>query len=76
MQNSTSRAGKLWSPAAGARVVTGGIWAAWVGHGSEGGRLGYPTTNEYAVGGGGYAQDYQGGRITWRPGNLTVEWAK
>jgi hypothetical protein len=66
----------IWSPAAGARVVTGGIRAAWVGQGSEGGRLGYPTTNEYAIGGGGYAQDYQGGRITWRPGNLTVEWAK
>lgn len=65
----------VWSPAAGARVVTGGIGDTWVGHGSEGGRFGYPTTNEYAIGSGGYAQDYQGGRITWRPGQITVDWA-
>lgn len=44
-------------------------------NGSEGRRFGYPTMNEYAIGDGGYAQDHQGGRVTWRPGNLTVEWA-
>jgi hypothetical protein len=54
----------------------GGIRSAWVGQGSEGGRLGYPTTNEYAVGGGGYAQDFQGGRITWHPGSVTVQYGK
>jgi hypothetical protein len=65
----------VWSPAAGARVVIGGIRSAWVAQGSEAGRLGYPTTNEYAVSGGGSAQDYQGGRITWRPGSVSVAYA-
>jgi hypothetical protein len=64
----------IWSPRAGARILTGGIEAAWAGQGSERGRLGYPTTNEYAVSGGGFAQDYQGGRITWRPGSMRVEY--
>ena len=65
----------IWSPRAGARILTGGIEAAWAGQGSERGRLGYPMTNEYAVSGGGFAQDYQGGRITWRPGSMRVEYA-
>lgn len=65
----------VWSPASGARVMTGGIRSAWVGQGSEGGRLGYPTTNEYAASGGGYSQDYQGGRITWRSGSVGIEYA-
>ncbi|WP_285313377.1 hypothetical protein [Pseudarthrobacter sp. fls2-241-R2A-168] len=65
----------IWSPAAGARVVIGGIRSAWVAQGSEGGRLGYPTSNEYPVSGGGYAQDYEGGRITWRLGSLSVAYA-
>ncbi|MHC6591154.1 S8 family serine peptidase [Arthrobacter sp. C152] len=65
----------VWSPASGARIVTGGIRSAWVGQGSEGGRLGYPTTGEYAAGGGGYAQDFQGGRITWRSGSVSIAYA-
>ena len=65
----------VWSPAAGARIVTGGIRTAWVGQGSEGGRLGYPTTNEYAASGGGRAQDYQGGRIIWRSGSVSIQYA-
>ncbi|MGX5715680.1 S8 family serine peptidase [Arthrobacter sp. MAHUQ-56] len=65
----------VWSPAAGAHVITGGIRSAWVGQGSEGGRLGYPTTGEYPAGGGAYAQDFQGGRITWRSGSIGIEYA-
>lgn len=65
----------VWSSAAGARIITGGIRTAWVGQGSESGRLGYPTTNEYAASGGGRAQDYQGGRIIWRSGSVSIEYA-
>ena len=62
----------VWSPAAGAHVITGGIRSAWVSQGSESGRLGYPTTAEYAAGGGTYSQDFQGGRITWRSGSVSI----
>jgi uncharacterized protein with LGFP repeats len=65
----------VWSPAAGAYIITGGIRSAWVGQGSEGGRLGYPTTNEYAAGDGAFAQNYQSGRITWRAGRIGIEYA-
>lgn len=64
----------IWSPGAGSYVITGGIRAAWAGQWSEGGRLGYPTTNEYGVTGGS-AQDFQGGRITWYPGSTRIEYA-
>jgi uncharacterized protein with LGFP repeats/L,D-peptidoglycan transpeptidase YkuD (ErfK/YbiS/YcfS/YnhG family) len=56
----------LWSPASGAHVVSGGIRSAWVSQGSQSGKLGYPTTEEYVIPGG-VAQDYQGGRIVWSP---------
>lgn len=64
----------VWSPTAGTKIITGGIRSAWVGQGSEAGRLGYPTTNEYGVTGGS-AQDFQGGRITWFPGSTRIEYA-
>lgn len=65
----------VWSPTTGARIVTGGIRSTWVSLGSERGRLGYPTTGEYSAGGGAYAQDFQGGRITWRSGSVSVAYA-
>ena len=65
----------VWSSTSGARIVTGGIRSAWVGQGSEGGRLGYPTTGEYAADGGAYVQDFQGGRITWRSGSVSITYA-
>lgn len=64
----------VWSPGAGTKIITGGIRSAWAGQGSEAGRLGYPTTNEYGVTGGS-AQDFQGGRITWYPGSTRIEYA-
>jgi uncharacterized protein with LGFP repeats len=64
----------IWSPGAGSYVITGGIRSAWAGQGSEAGRLGYPSTNEYGVTGGS-AQDFQGGRITWYPGRTRIEYA-
>jgi hypothetical protein len=56
-----------WSAATGAHPNAGAIRVAYALQGWENGRLGYPTTNEFAIGGGAVAQDYQGGRITWSP---------
>ncbi|GAA5194001.1 hypothetical protein GCM10023346_20420 [Arthrobacter gyeryongensis] len=53
-----------WSAGSGAHSNAGAIRAAYASQGWENGRLGYPTTNEFAFGAG-VAQDYQGGRITW-----------
>ena len=58
----------IWSPASGGFVSRGGTRAIWASSGFEGGRLGYPTSNEYAAGpGGAVAQNYQGGVIHWTP---------
>lgn len=62
-----------WSSSTGTRIITGGILAAWQSQGSETGRLGFPTSNEYGVSGG-RAQDFQGGRITWS-GSARIEYA-
>jgi uncharacterized protein YkwD len=53
-----------WSPATGAWFSKGAIRSAYAKVGYEKSRLGYPTSNEYAVIGG-VAQKYQGGIITW-----------
>ena len=58
----------VWSPASGSQVSMGGIRATWLLNGAENGRLGYPTSREYPIAGGGVAQDYQGGRISWMLG--------
>ncbi|GAA4986097.1 SpoIID/LytB domain-containing protein [Kineococcus glutinatus] len=56
-----------WSPATGAHEVHGAIRDAWARQGWEAGRLGYPTSDEHAVPGGGRRSDFQGGWITWTP---------
>ncbi|WP_051389076.1 polysaccharide deacetylase family protein [Arthrobacter sp. 35W] len=61
----------IWSAATGAQISRGGIRAAWASQGYENGRLGYPISNEYVVGGVTY-QDYVGGRITWTAATGTV----
>ena len=53
-----------FSPATGAHVVRGAIRDTWAGQGWEAGRLGYPTSDEYAHAGG-RRSDFQGGSITW-----------
>jgi hypothetical protein len=69
--------GKIsWNPVTGSRITKGGIGATWDRLDGPASRLKYPTTNEYVVSGGGFAQDFQGGRITWRPGSMTVEFAR
>ncbi|UKA57674.1 CAP domain-containing protein [Arthrobacter sp. FW306-2-2C-D06B] len=58
----------IWSPATGGFVSFGGTRTIWGSTGFENGRLGYPTSNEYATGpGGAVAQNYEGGVIHWTP---------
>lgn len=56
----------VWSPATGAFESKGAIRSAWLSLGAQDGRLGYPTSGEYALPGG-VRQDYQGGSVTWSP---------
>lgn len=55
----------IYAPGVGAFISRGGIRNAWIATGGVNGRLGYPTSNEYAAGNGVTAQNYQGGKITW-----------
>jgi uncharacterized protein with LGFP repeats len=55
-----------WSPATGAHTVRGAIRDRWASVGWENGRLGYPTSDEYAVTGG-RRSNFSGGSITWTP---------
>jgi endonuclease/exonuclease/phosphatase family metal-dependent hydrolase len=57
----------VWSPATGAFASVGGIRTVWAAQGFENGRLGYPTSNEYATADGSITQNYQGGKIVWSP---------
>ncbi|HLS75525.1 MAG TPA: hypothetical protein VK083_01890 [Nocardia sp.] len=50
----------------GAHAVWGVIRDKWIAAGAEGGRYGYPTSDEYDYEDG-KAQDFEGGRITWEP---------
>ncbi|CCH86005.1 Conserved protein of unknown function with LGFP domains [Modestobacter italicus] len=58
-----------WSPASGAHVTWGAIYATWAAQGWEAGRLGYPVTDEYRVTGG-IAQRFQGGTLTYANGRV------
>ncbi|GAB7192233.1 hypothetical protein NUM3379_29420 [Kineococcus sp. NUM-3379] len=60
-----------WSPATGAHEVRGAIRDAWARQGWETGRLGYPTSDEYAVPGG-RRSDFAGGWIVWTPAGGAV----
>ena len=55
-----------WSPASGTRISKGGIRAIYGSMGYEKGRLGYPTSDEYATTAG-VSQNFQGGKINWSP---------
>jgi uncharacterized protein with LGFP repeats len=61
----------VWSPKTGAHESTGAIRGAYGGLGYENGKLGYPTSGEYAISGG-VAQDFEGGRIEWSPLGIKV----
>ncbi|MGY1747096.1 hypothetical protein ACI781_16390 [Blastococcus sp. SYSU D00695] len=63
-----------WSPAAGARVVSGPVRDRWAAQGWEGGGLGYPVTDTVCgLRGGGCFQHFQGGSVYWSP--ATGAWA-
>lgn len=58
----------MWLAATGGHVSqTGPIRNAYAAQGYDQGSLGYPTTNQSAIPGGGIYQDYQGGSIMWHP---------
>ncbi len=56
----------VWSAKTGAHPVWGSILGIWQGSQADKGRYGLPTSDEYDYNGG-KAQDFQGGRITWKP---------
>ena len=62
----------IYSPATGSHVSMGGIRTVWASTGFENGRLGYPTSGEYATGNGNFAQNYQGGTINWSPSGTSI----
>jgi len=53
-----------WTPALGAHEVHGRIRDRWAAEGWEVGRLGYPTSDEYAAGDG-RRSDFEHGSIQW-----------
>jgi uncharacterized protein with LGFP repeats len=63
----------VWTPAYGAHAVYGEIFRSWLSLGAVRSKLGYPTSDEYAVRGG-RATDFEHGRITWNAttGKITV----
>ncbi|WP_311261863.1 hypothetical protein [Pseudarthrobacter sp. BRE9] len=63
----------IWSPGTGAHISVGAIRTIWASTGFESGRLGYPTSDEYATGNdGSVAQNYQGGVIHWSPSGYYI----
>jgi uncharacterized protein with LGFP repeats len=54
-----------WSPATGARIVTGEIRDAWLARGGTAGPLGYPIADEEPGPGGGRVCRFTGGTISW-----------
>ncbi|MFF2345652.1 LGFP repeat-containing protein, partial [Pseudarthrobacter sp. NPDC058119] len=65
----------IWSPATGAHICIAAIRSIWASTGYENGRLGYPTSDEYATGNdGSVAQNYQGGVIHWSPTGSYITW--
>ncbi|MFI1911803.1 LGFP repeat-containing protein [Nocardia sp. NPDC020380] len=59
------------SPTHGTHVVWGEIRKAWEADGGAGGKLGFPTSDEYDIPGG-KQSDFSGGSITWVNGQTTV----
>ncbi|MGW9826239.1 LGFP repeat-containing protein/glycosyl hydrolase family 16 [Brevibacterium pityocampae] len=55
-----------WSRDTGAHATRGAIQRHWRSQGWENGRLGYPTSEETPVAGGGVRQSFQGGVLFWR----------
>jgi uncharacterized protein with LGFP repeats len=56
-----------WTPSTGAHEVHGAIRAAWAHQRWERGPVGYPTSNEFAVGAVGRRSNFEHGFIDWTP---------
>ena len=56
-----------WHPSIGAYAVYGAIVVKWRDLGYEQGSLGYPTSDEYAISGGGRRSNFQKGVIVFYP---------
>jgi uncharacterized protein with LGFP repeats len=56
-----------WTPTTGAHEVHCAIRTAWAGQGWERGPVGYPTSNELAVGSNGRRSNFEHGFIDWTP---------
>jgi hypothetical protein len=64
-----------WTPSTGAHLVYGAIRDKWASMGWETSALGYPTTDELDLPGGGRYNKFQGGTIKWTPAaGAWVEW--
>jgi hypothetical protein len=70
--NVFERGSIYWTSTTGAHEVLGRIRDAWKAEGWEAGRLGYPTSGEYAVAGG-RRSDFQHGSITWTSATDTTD---
>jgi glucose/arabinose dehydrogenase len=67
--NNFENGGIYWLPGVGARSVLGAIYGAWGRVGWEGGRLGFPTTNETVTPDGvGRYNHFESGSVYWTPG--------
>lgn len=60
-----------WSPTTGAHAVRGAVLGEWSRQRYESGRLGYPTSEEFAVPGG-VQQNFQNGFITFKDGKAVA----
>jgi uncharacterized protein with LGFP repeats len=71
--NHFSKGGSVyWTPSTDAHEVHGAIRDAWAGTGWETGRLGYPTSDEYAPTLAVRQSDFQHGYINWVNYEITV----
>ena len=62
-----------WSPLTGAWAIRNGeIFDAWKNEGYENGRLGYITSDQFEMDGGGIQQNFQFGIITVKDGTVTI----
>jgi len=60
-----------WTPSGGSVEVHGAIRGRWMALGAERSRLGYPTSDEYAVRGGARSE-FRGGTLTWTTSTSTL----
>ncbi|GAB3712776.1 hypothetical protein GCM10028815_29010 [Mariniluteicoccus flavus] len=63
----------VWTGRTGAFAVRGALLSGYAANGYEGGALGAPTTNEFPIAGG-FAQDFEHGRLTFVNGRMNIVW--